>query len=94
VLRLETSLGGGKTHNLIALFHAAQGRLSQVRAAEFMDPGLLTVVPRAALKRHLTQIDAFPRRQKKCGVGVQQVQFLDHGGREDGAFEVRTSVEF
>jgi hypothetical protein len=45
VLRLETSLGGGKTHNLIALFHAAQGRLSLARAVEFMDPGLLPTKP-------------------------------------------------
>src|SRR5690554_7155546 len=37
VIRLETSLGGGKTHNLIALFHAARGRLSRDEAAEFMD---------------------------------------------------------
>ena len=41
VLRLETSLGGGKTHNLIALFHAARGHLDRVRAGEFMDPALL-----------------------------------------------------
>src|SRR5947207_16016736 len=25
VIRLETNLGGGKTHNLIALYHAARG---------------------------------------------------------------------
>jgi predicted AAA+ superfamily ATPase len=45
VLRLETSLGGGKTHNLIALLHAAQGRLPLARAAEFMDAGLLPSAP-------------------------------------------------
>lgn len=28
VLRLETGFGGGKTHNLIALYHAASGRLA------------------------------------------------------------------
>jgi len=28
ILRLETSFGGGKTHNLIALYHAANGHLS------------------------------------------------------------------
>src|SRR5215831_9851676 len=41
VIRLETNLGGGKTHNLIALYHAAAGNLSADLAGEFMDPGLL-----------------------------------------------------
>lgn len=41
VIRLETNLGGGKTHNLIALFHASQGHLDKSKAAEFMDPALL-----------------------------------------------------
>jgi hypothetical protein len=41
VIRLETNLGGGKTHNLIALFHAAKGRLPRDEAAEFMDPALM-----------------------------------------------------
>jgi Protein of unknown function (DUF499) len=45
VIRLETNLGGGKTHNLIALYHAAKGRLDPVRAMEFMDPGLLPGKP-------------------------------------------------
>ena len=38
VIRVETNLGGGKTHNLIALYHAAEGRLPTGLAAEFMDP--------------------------------------------------------
>lgn len=37
VVRLETSLGGGKTHNLIALYYAAQGRLPAALAKDFMD---------------------------------------------------------
>lgn len=45
VIRLETNLGGGKTHNLIALYHAALGYLDSVQAAEFMDPGLLPSEP-------------------------------------------------
>lgn len=45
VLRLETSFGGGKTHNLIALYHAARGRLAPTQAAEFMDPDLLPDEP-------------------------------------------------
>jgi hypothetical protein len=38
VIRLETNLGGGKTHNLIALWHAARGQLDPMRAMEFMNP--------------------------------------------------------
>ena len=45
VIRLETSLGGGKTHNLIALYHAAAGKLPASMAGEFMDPGLLPAEP-------------------------------------------------
>lgn len=41
VIRLETSLGGGKTHNLIALYHAAARKLPADLAGEFMDAGLL-----------------------------------------------------
>lgn len=40
VIRLETNLGGGKTHNLIALYHAARGPLDRATASEFMDPAL------------------------------------------------------
>ena len=45
VIRLETNLGGGKTHNLIALYHAARGQLAKERASEFMDPDLLPSSP-------------------------------------------------
>lgn len=45
VIRLETNLGGGKTHNLIALYHAARGHLDAETAREFMDPGLLPREP-------------------------------------------------
>ncbi len=45
VIRLETNLGGGKTHNLIALWHAAKGRLDPVRATAFMDPANLPSSP-------------------------------------------------
>lgn len=36
ILRLETSFGGGKTHNLIALYHAARGRLPADLADRFL----------------------------------------------------------
>lgn len=45
VVRLETNLGGGKTHNLIALYHAARGHMDPMRAMEFMDPTLLPAEP-------------------------------------------------
>ncbi|MGA2321553.1 MAG: DUF499 domain-containing protein [Solirubrobacteraceae bacterium] len=41
ILRLETSLGGGKTHNLIALYHAACGELPAGDAGRFLEPDLL-----------------------------------------------------
>lgn len=45
IIRLETNLGGGKTHNLIALYHLAQGRLDKAHAKEFVDPKLLPSSP-------------------------------------------------
>jgi hypothetical protein len=45
VIRLETNLGGGKTHNLIALWHAAHGHLDPMAALAFMDPDLLPDEP-------------------------------------------------
>ncbi len=48
VLRLETNLGGGKTHNLIGLLHTARG-LAPEHAAEFMDPALLPAEPVQAI---------------------------------------------
>jgi hypothetical protein len=45
VIRLETNLGGGKTHNLIALYHAVRGGLTGEQAAELMDPSLLPKAP-------------------------------------------------
>jgi hypothetical protein len=41
IFRLDTSYGGGKTHGLIALAHAARGMKSVVNVAEFIDPSLL-----------------------------------------------------
>lgn len=41
VFRLDTSFGGGKTHGLIALVHAARGMPGVVNVAEFLDPTLV-----------------------------------------------------
>ena len=41
IFRLDTSYGGGKTHGLIALAHAAAGLADVPNAREFVDPVLL-----------------------------------------------------
>lgn len=37
IIRLETSFGGGKTHNLIALYHAANGRVEPRQLRAYLD---------------------------------------------------------
>ena len=44
VLRLDTQYGGGKTHSLIALTHAAQGMQGVTNIQEFIDPALVPTV--------------------------------------------------
>jgi predicted AAA+ superfamily ATPase len=39
--RLDTSFGGGKTHGLIALVHAARGMRGVAQPGEFVDPALV-----------------------------------------------------
>ena len=41
IFRLDTTYGGGKTHGLIALVHAAVGMKGVSDVSEFVDPGLL-----------------------------------------------------
>lgn len=41
IFRLDTSYGGGKTHGLIALVHAADGMKDVANVSEFVDPALL-----------------------------------------------------
>jgi predicted AAA+ superfamily ATPase len=41
VIRLETTFGGGKTHNLIALYHLASDRVSPDLTSRFVEPSLL-----------------------------------------------------
>ena len=41
MFRLDTSYGGGKTHGLIALTHAARGLETVPNISEFIDPSLL-----------------------------------------------------
>ena len=47
IFRLDTTYGGGKTHGLIALLHAAGGMQGVADAREFVDPQLL---PRGAVR--------------------------------------------
>ncbi|WP_208598965.1 ATP-binding protein [Desulfonatronum thioautotrophicum] len=42
ILRLDTNYGGGKTHGLIALYHAARGMTGVPNVAEFIDPAILS----------------------------------------------------
>ncbi len=48
IFRLDTAYGGGKTHGLIALAHAARGLAGVPDAAEFVDPALLPAPVRIA----------------------------------------------
>jgi len=41
IFRLDTAFGGGKTHSLIALAHAADGMKGVQHVAEFVDPALV-----------------------------------------------------
>jgi len=41
IFRLDTAFGGGKTHGLIALVHAARGMPGVTDPSEFVDPALL-----------------------------------------------------
>ena len=45
IFRLDTSYGGGKTHGLIALAHAARGLAGVAGVDEFIDPALLPQGP-------------------------------------------------
>src|SRR5690242_3352630 len=47
VFRLDTSFGGGKTHGLIALVHAAGGMTNVANISEFLDP---TLVPKQTVR--------------------------------------------
>src|ERR1022692_2545110 len=45
VIRLETSFGGGKTHNLIALYHVCHETIDPKVATKFVSPELLPAIP-------------------------------------------------
>lgn len=45
VIRLETSFGGGKTHNLISLYHICRGSVDAKVTANFVAPELMPTKP-------------------------------------------------
>jgi predicted AAA+ superfamily ATPase len=45
VIRLETSFGGGKTHNLIALYHLCRGGIHSKLVKRFVDPKFVPQEP-------------------------------------------------
>ena len=49
VIRLETSFGGGKTHNLIALYHLCRRKVDPRIAVEFVPPKLIPAKPIARI---------------------------------------------
>ncbi|MBR0761571.1 ATP-binding protein [Bradyrhizobium japonicum] len=69
VFRLDTSFGGGKTHGLIALVHAAAGMKNVSNISEFLDPAL---VP-----KHYVRVAAFdgenadPANGRPMGDGIR-----------------------
>jgi hypothetical protein len=67
IIRLETSFGGGKTHNLIALYHAScLGASGRSLLAPFVDAKLL---PQSPIKRLAGVV----------GVDLDPVNGIDHG---------------
>lgn len=68
IFRLDTSFGGGKTHGLIALVHAARGMPGVDDPAEFIEPSL---IPQEAVR--IAAFDgenADPANGRRMGDGV------------------------
>jgi hypothetical protein len=69
VFRLDTSFGGGKTHGLIALVHAAAGMKGVTNVAEFIDPVL--VPTRAVRVAAFDGENSDPANGRPMGDGVR-----------------------
>lgn len=68
IFRLDTSYGGGKTHGLIALVHAANGMQGVTNVAEFINPSL---VPRGKVRvAAFDGENADPANGRSMGQGV------------------------
>ena len=95
IFRLDTAYGGGKTHGLIALVHAARGAAEVPNLAEFLDPSLIS--------ENQVRIAAFdgenadPANGRAMGDGVRaytpwgEIAYALAGG--DGYARVRRSDE-
>ena len=95
IFRLDTAYGGGKTHGLIALAHAARGLTEVPNVAEFIDPSLIPAGPvRVAA---FDGENADPANGRSMGNGVLaytpwgEIAFALAG--KDGYARVRTSDE-
>ena len=67
VFRLDTSFGGGKTHGLIALVHAARGMKGVANISEFVNPSLVPTDVRIA---EFDGENADPLNGRKMAEGV------------------------
>lgn len=95
IFRLDTSYGGGKTHGLIALSHAASGMKGVANVAEFLDPDL---VPKGVVRvASFDGENADPANGRAMGRGVLartpwgEIAYLLAG--KDGYERVRESDE-
>lgn len=95
IFRLDTSYGGGKTHGLIALAHAADGMEGVTNIAEFLDPDL---VPKGKVRvASFDGENADPANGRAMGDGVLaktpwgEIAYLLAG--PGGYASVRTSDE-
>ena len=77
VFSLDTSFGGGKTHGLIALVHAAAGMKGVSNVAEFLDP---TLVPKSSASALPPSTEKTPTLQT-VGRWVTVFERTRHGGR-------------
>ena len=69
VFRLDTSFGGGKTHGLIALVHAAAGMKGVSNIAEFLDPAI--VPARSVRVAAFDGENADPANGRPMGEGIR-----------------------
>ena len=68
IFRLDTSYGGGKTHGLIALVHAAAGMKRVANVAEFIDPKLVPTGNVRIAAFDGENADPANGRKMECGV--------------------------
>ena len=70
IFRLDTSYGGGKSHGLIALCHAARSGADVPGIAEFVDPAL---IPRAARIAAFDGENADPANGRRMDGGISPI---------------------